>query len=63
LSQVFEIDEGTRMPVDPKVKRQWQEVQKEYGYPVDVLGCPIDLKDKETLKTWWEEGLDRFMKR
>jgi hypothetical protein len=51
------------MPVDPSVKKNWEMLQEKYNYPVDALGRPIDPKDQETLKIWYEEGLDRFMKK
>jgi hypothetical protein len=50
------------MPVDPKVKKQWEQIQAKYDYPVDAMGRPIDPKDQKTLKVWREEGLDRFVK-
>lgn len=50
------------MPLDPKVKDNWEKMQTHYDYPVDALGRPIDASDAETLKVWKEEGIDRFMK-
>ena len=51
------------MPIDPKVKRNWEKLQEQYNYPVDALGRPIDHNDKETLTAWREEGIDRFMRK
>jgi hypothetical protein len=46
------------MPVDPKVKKQWEKLQSQYNYPVDATGRPIDPKDQKTLKVWRDEGID-----
>lgn len=51
------------MPIDPKVKGNWEKLQSQYDYPVDALGRPIDPDDKETLAVWREEEIDRFMKK
>jgi hypothetical protein len=51
------------MPVDEKVKKQWEKLQEKYNFPVDALGRPIDQKDQKTLMVWQDEGLDRFLKR
>ncbi|MGF1505879.1 MAG: hypothetical protein ACFB51_12230 [Anaerolineae bacterium] len=51
------------MPVDDTIKKQWEDLQSKYNYPVDALGRPIDQKDQDTLNVWKEEGIDRFMKR
>ena len=48
--------------IDPKIKRNWEEIQKKYGYPVNAIGMKIDNKDKETLRVWRENGIDKFMK-
>lgn len=48
--------------IDPKIKRNWEEIQKRYGYPVNAIGMKIDSKDKETLRVWRENGIDKFMK-
>jgi len=48
--------------IDPKIKRNWEEIQKKYGYPVNAIGMKIDTKDKETLRVWRENGIDKFMK-
>ena len=49
------------MPLDPRVKKQWEKVQAQYTYPVDATGRPIDPKDQKTLSVWQDEGLDRFI--
>jgi hypothetical protein len=51
------------MPVDDKVKKQWEKLQEKYNYPVDALGRPIDPKDQNALQAWKEAGVDRFMQR
>jgi hypothetical protein len=51
------------MPVDQAVRKNWQEIQKKFNYPVNAIGVRIGPKDHATLKTWKEEGIDRFMKK
>jgi hypothetical protein len=51
------------MPIDPKVRQQWERLQSQYDYPVDATGRPIDPKDQKTLKVWQDEGIDRFVQR
>lgn len=51
------------MPVDPKVRKQWEKLQQKYNFPVDATGRPIDPKDQKTLAVWREEGIDRFQKK
>ena len=51
------------MPLDPQVKQNWEKLQQQYDYPVDAMGRPIDQNDRETLKVWQEEGIDRFVKK
>jgi hypothetical protein len=51
------------MPVDPKIKKNWEKLQEKVNYPVDALGRPIDPKDQQTLTVWKEEGIDQFQKR
>ena len=51
------------MPIDPKVRKQWQKIQSRYIYPVDVMGRPINDKDQKTLNVWRDEGIDRFAQR
>lgn len=51
------------MPLDPQVKKNWEELQKKYSYPVNAIGVPIKEKDQQTLKIWKEEGIDKFVKK
>jgi hypothetical protein len=51
------------MPLDPRVKRTWEELQRKFHYPVNAIGLRINDKDKETLKVWKEEGIDKFLKK
>ena len=51
------------MPLDPSVRRNWEEIQKKFAYPVNALGVRISLKDFAALKTWKEEGIDKSMKK
>ena len=48
--------------LDPRVKRNWEDIQKRYQYPVNAIGVKIDPKDKETLRVWRENGIDKFLK-
>jgi hypothetical protein len=48
--------------LDPKIKRNWEDIQKRYQYPVNAIGVRIDPKDKETLRVWKENGIDKFVK-
>jgi hypothetical protein len=45
--------------LDPKIKRNWEDIQKRYQYPVNAIGVRID---KETLRVWKENGIDKFVK-
>lgn len=51
------------MQLDPRVKKNWQEIQKKYNYPVNAIGVRINDKDRETLRVWKEEGIDKFAKK
>lgn len=51
------------MAVDPKVKKNWEDIQKKYDYPVNAIGVRISDKDQATLKVWKEEGIDKFVKK
>jgi hypothetical protein len=51
------------MPLDPRVKRTWEELQKKFHYPVNAIGLRIHDKDKETLKVWKDEGIDKFLQK
>lgn len=50
------------MPLDPKVKRNWEEIQSRHDYPVNAIGVRIKDSDKATLAVWKAEGIDKFMK-
>lgn len=51
------------MALDAKVKKNWEEIQKRYDYPVNAIGVRISDKDQMTLKVWKQEGIDRFVKK
>lgn len=51
------------MPLDPVVKKNWEELQKKYDFPVNALGLKIGPKDQATLKIWKDEGIDKFVKK
>ena len=51
------------MPVDPKIKKTWIDIQKKYDVPVNAIGVKIDPKDANTLRIWKEEGIDKFVKK
>jgi hypothetical protein len=51
------------MPVDPRIRKNWEEIQKRYEYPVNALGVKINPKDQATLKVWKDEGIDKFVKK
>ena len=55
-------DKKKQLNLDPKIRRNWEEIQKRYTYPVNAIGMKIDAKDKETLRVWRENGIDKFMK-
>ena len=50
------------MALDPAIKRNWIEIQKNHTIPVNAIGLPIDPKDQATLKVWREEGIDQYVK-
>jgi hypothetical protein len=50
------------MPLDPAVKNNWIEIQKQHTVPVNAIGVPIDARDQRTLKVWRDEGIDQFVK-
>lgn len=50
------------MVLDPAVKRNWIEIQKEHSVPVNAIGVKIKSNDEKTLKVWKEEGIDKFLK-
>ena len=51
------------MTVRPEIKKNWEELQKKYEFPVNAIGVKIDLKDEKTLKVWKDEGIDKFVKK
>lgn len=51
------------MAIDPAIKKNWIEIQKNYDLPVNAIGVKIDPKDEKTLKVWREEGIDQFVKK
>jgi hypothetical protein len=51
------------MPLDPRIKKNWIELQKKHEYPVNALGVKISPKDEATLKVWKQEGIDQFVKK
>jgi hypothetical protein len=51
------------MPIDPAVKKNWEEIQKRYDVPVNAIGVKIDAKDQKMLQVWKEQGIDKFLKR
>jgi hypothetical protein len=51
------------MPIDPSVKKNWEEIQKKFDVPVNAIGVKINPRDQATLKVWKDEGIDKFMKK
>lgn len=51
------------MAIDPAIKKNWIEIQKNYDLPVNAIGVKIDPKDEKTLKVWRNEGIDQFVKK
>ncbi len=51
------------MGIDPSVKKNWIEIQKNHNAPVNAIGVKIDPKDEKTLKVWKNEGIDKFIRR
>jgi hypothetical protein len=51
------------MTLDPSVKKNWIEVQKQNSAPVNAIGVKIKSNDERTLKIWKEEGIDKFVKK
>jgi predicted site-specific integrase-resolvase len=56
------VADDKKKDLDPRIKRNWEEIQKRYTYPVNAIGVRIDAKDKETLRVWRDNGIDKFMK-
>ncbi|MCE9563679.1 MAG: hypothetical protein K8U57_16685 [Planctomycetes bacterium] len=51
------------MPLDPRMKKTWIELQKKSEVPVNALGVKINPKDEATLRVWKQEGIDQFVKK
>ncbi len=51
------------MELNPSIKKNWIEIQKQYKYPVNAIGVKIKDSDKKTLKIWKDEGIDDYMKK
>jgi len=51
------------MGLDPAIKKNWIDIQKQHDAPVNAIGVKIDSKDEKTMKVWKEEGIDQFIKR
>jgi len=51
------------MGLDPAIKKNWIEIQKQHESPVNAIGVKIDAKDEKTMKVWKEEGIDQFIRR
>jgi len=51
------------MPIDPAVRKNWQEIQRKFDYPVNAIGVKINPKDQATLRVWKDEGIDKFLKK
>ncbi len=51
------------MGLNPAVKKNWIEIQKQHDVPVNAIGVKIDSKDEKTMKVWKDEGIDQFVRR
>jgi hypothetical protein len=51
------------MALDPRIKKNWAEAQKQSDVPVNAIGMKIDPKDANTLRIWKEEGIDKLLKK
>ncbi len=51
------------MALKPGVKKNWEDIQKKYDFPVNAIGVKIKDNDQKTLKVWKEEGIDKFVKK
>lgn len=51
------------MALDPKMKKNWEEMQKKHNQPVNAIGIPIKPTDVALLKAWKDEGIDKFVKK
>jgi hypothetical protein len=52
------------MALDPKVQKNWEEIQKKHNFPVNAIGVRIDpSKDSMMYKVWKDSGIDKFVKK
>ena len=51
------------MAIDPKVKKNWIELQKRNDVPVNAIGVKIDPRDAVTLSVWRNEQIDQYLKK
>jgi hypothetical protein len=51
------------VPLDPRIKKAWEELQKRFDFPVNAIGVRINPRDQATLKVWKDEGIDKFLKK
>ncbi len=51
------------MALDPRIKKNWEEIQKRHAVPVNAIGVKISPKDEATLKVWRAEGIDKWVKK
>ena len=68
VSQLADRDQSAthregNMALDPKVKKNWEEIQKKHGQPVNAIGIPIKPGEVAMLKVWKDEGIDKFVKK
>jgi hypothetical protein len=49
--------------IDPVVRKNWEEIQKQNDVPVNAIGVRIDPKDQFTLKVWKDLEIDRFLRK
>jgi hypothetical protein len=53
----------TGFEIDPVVRKNWEEIQKQNDVPVNAIGVRIDPKDQFTLKVWKDLEIDRFLRK
>jgi hypothetical protein len=51
------------MALDPRIRKNWEEIQKRHPHPVNAIGVKITEKDKDAYRIWKEEGIDKFVKK
>lgn len=61
-SQAADPDTSHR-GVNPVVKKNWMEIQKNYNVPVNAIGIRIKDSDIRTLQAWKDQGIDNFIKK